>query len=188
MTRSKKGTADSMEATQREDEVALVSSKGGERAKPKEDLLKLPAEIRSQIFELLLAYEDDVRTPMRGLSVVYWEEWHLENPLHPSSLFLASKQIRKDAMNVYFRCNHITLGSSGQALPQITTSLEQIVEACGALSTNLTVRVPLYNWACTMPSWIGFALFVLRLKFVLDTKVDCKASSDERKLWERFFN
>ncbi len=75
------------------------------------------AEIRSQIFELLLIYEDKVRAPMLGLSVVYWEEWHLQNPLHPSSLFFASKQIRKDAMNFYFRCNHITLGSSGQALP-----------------------------------------------------------------------
>ncbi|KAK5169821.1 uncharacterized protein LTR77_005799 [Saxophila tyrrhenica] len=121
--------------------------------KPREDLMqKLPGEIRNNIYEMALVRDEIIylHCHRRSSGVKHWRRTKFHGP----GLFLVSKQVRKEAMSVYFLTNEFRIVCSGLELPSAITFLEKVFEVCGKVPFHeMALRTLPRGWQQVVSWW-----------------------------------
>ncbi len=106
--------------------------------------MKLPPELRNRVYGLLLVDDNRIQLNHRPhkQDVKAWKRTKFRAP----GLFLTSKQIREEAMSVYYQVNNFKLSCTATKLPEAVKMLKEISKRCGKLSPdNVVIAAHVYR-------------------------------------------
>jgi hypothetical protein len=130
------------------------------RRKKRENLLlKLPGEVRNEIYALSFIADKEIvlRRPERQTP----KSWHRARFRGPG-LFLADKTIRRESLSVYYQCNSFRIMASGKDLEFAMKHLGEVEKACGELRMGNIVVEPQKHphWKYALAYWWPIAVFI----------------------------
>jgi hypothetical protein len=142
----------------------------------------LPGEIRNQIYELLLIEDGPVHV---GTCRTHKDgdlgTWRYIRKWKQSPLFSVSKQIRSEAMSMYYGSNTVTLTCFNKEFDIALQYYAKILAACGN-SPDISVSI-----IFGLKSWHDMAAMFLPAKFIYSTDLGFDDQTEEVEHWASTF-